>query len=346
MVPRTENDLDFKLAAEFALKAALEEAGVDFGAPQLGVVQIAGQEFHLLPIHVVRDRDAVLIAHLQNGPPVSDKGYVVGSGQNDAENLWRSRGHPEGPTVVVADRISALAREELRRAEVAWLDRRGHLWVRTPTVYVNADVSPSVAPSPRVIDVMSGTGLDLAVALLGAPDEDAGVNELARRIRRSPGRVSEILGALRVEGLIEGGNRPVVPELFWHVAERWKPQWRPLSMDPPGDGANRYRLTGTLAGLELGAPMAAGPQGAPLSLYVEKSTELSGLINAYGRGEPSVAEVAVCPSRFAMSLGAATTREGFPVAHPVVVALDLAQDRARGREILESWNPEGVARVW
>lgn len=37
----------------------------------------------------------------------------------------------------------------------------------------------------------------------------------------------------------------------------------------------------------------------------------------------------------------------FPVVHPVVVALDLACDRARGREILESWDPpEGITRVW
>jgi len=42
------------------------------------------------------------------------------------------------------------------------------------------------------------------------------------------------------------------------------------------------------------------------------------------------------------------TSGGFAVAHPVVVALDLAHDRARGREIVEAWDPGdlGVARVW
>lgn len=342
MVPRTENGLD----VAFALKAALEEAGVECGLPGGGVVQIAREEFHLMPIQVVRDRDAMLIAHLQTRPPTRLNGNVVGSGKNDAEILWRSLEREGRPTVVVANRISELAREELSRAEVAWLDRRGHLWVRTANVYVNADVSPSVAPPARVVEVMSGTGLDVAIALLVAPEEDAGVNELARRIRRSPGRVSEILGALRVEGLIEGGNRPAVPELFWHLADKWKPQWRTLSSIPPLEFPDRYRLTGTLAGLKLGAPMAAGPQGSPLSLYVAKTTELSGLVSAYGLGGATMAEAAVCPSRFAMSLSADATREGFPLAHQVVVALDLAQDRARGREMLESWQPVGAPRVW
>jgi hypothetical protein len=34
----------------------------------------------------------------------------------------------------------------------------------------------------------------------------------------------------------------------------------------------------------------------------------------------------------------------WPLAHPVAVALDLAQDRARGREILDDWSPP--ERVW
>ena len=41
-----------------------------------------------------------------------------------------------------------------------------------------------------------------------------------------------------------------------------------------------------------------------------------------------------------------TTGEPWPVAHRVVVALDIAQDRARGLEALEQWQPEGIARAW
>ena len=41
-----------------------------------------------------------------------------------------------------------------------------------------------------------------------------------------------------------------------------------------------------------------------------------------------------------------TTRDGFLVADGLIIALDLAQDRARGREILEGWDPQETVRVW
>jgi hypothetical protein len=37
---------------------------------------------------------------------------------------------------------------------------------------------------------------------------------------------------------------------------------------------------------------------------------------------------------------------GFALVHPVAVALDLAQDPGRGREILDQWTPEDCTRVW
>jgi hypothetical protein len=33
-------------------------------------------------------------------------------------------------------------------------------------------------------------------------------------------------------------------------------------------------------------------------------------------------------------------------AHGLFAALDLAQDQARGAEILEDWNPKDFTRVW
>ncbi|HXQ59522.1 MAG TPA: hypothetical protein VN799_05470, partial [Acidimicrobiales bacterium] len=41
------------------------------------------------------------------------------------------------PMLVVADRISDVARQRLSDAGVAWLDRRGHLWIRAPGLFVN-----------------------------------------------------------------------------------------------------------------------------------------------------------------------------------------------------------------
>ena len=54
----------------------------------------------------------------------------------------------------------------------------------------------------------------------------------------------------------------------------------------------------------------------------------------------------MCPSRYGWSVPAQLPDHDFPVANHVVVALDLAQDLGRGREILEGWNPEGHVRVW
>jgi hypothetical protein len=52
------------------------------------------------------------------------------------------------------------------------------------------------------------------------------------------------------------------------------------------------------------------------------------------------------PSRYGWSAPAAVTHPEFPVANHIVVALDLAQDRGRGREILEGWETGDHLRVW
>ena len=111
----------------------------------------------------------------------------------------------------------------------AWLDRRGALHLpHRPDMVV-----PSVVAAPeRVPDPLTVTGLDLAVSLLSKPTEPWGVRSLARSTGRTPGRVSEILAALRDEGLVRPDGRPVVPELFWEVSSRWTPRWRPLATVP------------------------------------------------------------------------------------------------------------------
>ena len=86
----------------------------------------------------------------------------------------------------------------------------------------------------------------------------------------------------------------------------------------------------------------------PPELYVESQGELRSVLRSHGvtPGTPSAGRVAVCPSRYGWSVPAQLPDHDFPVANHVVVALDLAQDRGRGREILEGWNPEGHVRVW
>jgi len=312
-----------RIANTPGLLEALEQAGISPACFVRQGVEIAGTPFAVTELKVVRESDARLLAHLHE----EDGGAA---------------------TIIVADRISTAAREELSRAGLAWLDRRGHLWVRTPGLFVNAGVSSgSVVPSRRVVNVFRGTGLDVALALLVHPDEPQGVHTIARQIDRSPGRVSEILSELRAQGLVGSDNRPFVPEFFWAVAEEWKPRWHPMPQAPPPEPPGRFRLSGTLGAVSLGVPVAAGPAGRWPRLYVFDDTDLATVVGAYG--VPSGwtgSEIAVCPSRYGFTLPSMTARDGFLVAGGLIVALDLAQDRARGREILNGWHPQETVRVW
>jgi DNA-binding transcriptional ArsR family regulator len=244
--------------------------------------------------------------------------------------------------LVVADRLSAAARTRLNDAGVGWLDRRGHLRLHRPGLIIDAAVPPLVAAPVRRSGTLGETGLDIAVTLLCEPDRAWGVNELARHIGRSPGRVSELLGALRDQGLVTPARTPIVPELFWAAAGDWRPRWMPLLALPEDPGI--VRVSGGRAAAALGASLVLSADW-PLELYVADSWTLRHLV-----AEPPIGRVramgASCPSRAAVRRAPSGHRSGLPLAHPVVVALDLAQDRARGGETLEAWTPTGYARVW
>ena len=247
----------------------------------------------------------------------------------------------------MADRISAEARRVLAEGRVAWLDRRGHLQLRGATVHIDADVPPLLLPEPtRVTDLFVPTGLDVAVALLLRPEQTHRPTEVATLIGRSPGRVSEIMAALRDRGLVDRQGRPAIPELFDEMAEAWAPSWRPLRTLPQPD-ADLFRLSGTLGAVSLQAPVVATADW-PAELYVERQSELRAVLRSHGASSEILpaGQVAVSPSRYGWAVPAQLSHHGFPVANHIVVALDLAQDRGRGREILDGWDPEGHVRVW
>jgi hypothetical protein len=314
--PRTTND-------RAGIVEALAEAGVEARSSGDDTIEVGGTTLTVVPLKAVREKDAQLLAH------VHDTG-----------------GRP--PTVIVSDRISSSARAELSGVELAWLDRRGHLWIRLPGLFVNAEVAPTAIRQSRTEgDVLKGAGLDVALALLAFPEAPHGVHELARLTGRSPGRVSEVLSVLRSQGLAETGNRAVAPELFWAVSDAWKPRWLPTGSAPRPEPPERYRLSGTLGALALGAPLLADAGRVWPRLYVVDDVDLAAVLSAYGTPSGwTGAEVALCPSRFGFDWAPRARHEGYPVANHLVVALDLAQDRSRGREVLETWTPVGFPRVW
>jgi hypothetical protein len=99
----------------------------------VGEVRIGGVDLVVKEMSVVRQGDAAVIAEGQQGSDVA-------------------------PMMVVADRITAVAGQRLSDAGVAWLDRRGHLWIKVPGLYVNADIPRTAAPPHLESSNLTGTG--------------------------------------------------------------------------------------------------------------------------------------------------------------------------------------------
>jgi len=245
-----------------------------------------------------------------------------------------------GILMVVADELTRDAQQELREAGAGFLDRRGHLYLRSDALHLDVDIAPDPRKSETsaVSDpIRGGAGITVASALLLHAGEALGVRELARRTGLPVSTTSKALAPIRDAALMDGGQA-LVPDLFWALADVWHPERTPLAERPP-DGAGV--VSGTVAAAELGAPVAVTADSPP-DLYVVGETELRSLARRHGTatGQSRNASVAVEPT--ALVTETATGN----VAHPLFVALDLAQDRARGREILDAWNPAGVTRVW
>lgn len=262
--------------------------------------------------------------------------------------------------LLVADHITEVARQDLIAAGWSWLDRRGRLYLRAPGVMIDRDVDP--LPRPGVgapPDAISGAaGLAVAYAILLDPEAPQPVRASAPVLGFSPASISTSRTALRDAGLLERDGLPVVPELFWALADVWEPKRMWLTDEPrPGDthtnvqdlAAAGWCLTGTAAAVEWGAPVVAAEP--ILDLYVPGPVMVTIAQREYQAARNAVdasASIAVAPAALVTSRRLPARRKGrWPLAHPLAIALDLAQDRARGREILEDWTPPPeFHRVW
>ncbi|MGH3265085.1 MAG: ArsR family transcriptional regulator, partial [Trebonia sp.] len=274
---------------------------------------------------------------------------------------------PDRVLLVVADRVTEDARTVLTEHHAGYFDLRGRLAIRSPTIVVNVDVEPVSGRAERTNALNGTVGLEVATALLMNPAEGSAVRELARRLSRSASTVSEILAALRNAGLVDERHRVEGTELFWQVAEHWPATRVDLARLPmPGDAmmarsprlglddaeqTTGWALTDSAAAAAYGAPLAVSTSQLP-DFYVpdrataKRATSLLGtaLSRAQARCSIRGAPVrAACAHR----LDPANNPFEWPLAHPVFVALDLAQDAGRGREVLADWTPpERWARVW
>ncbi|MCU1346412.1 MAG: hypothetical protein JWL70_2678 [Acidimicrobiia bacterium] len=128
-----------------------------------------------------------------------------------------------------------------------------------------------------------------------------------------------------------------------------KPKRADVHANAGGPSGEGWCLTGTAAAAEWGAPVvAASPR---LDVYVPSEVAVNLARRTYGSApsaSDSVASVAVAPAPTITHQRLTGHRKSsWPLAHPVAVALDLAQDRGRGREVLEAWTPPPeFVRVW
>jgi hypothetical protein len=269
--------------------------------------------------------------------------------------------------VIVGDLITGPARDARRDAGWGWLDRRGHVLLRAPGVHIAADVPaderPTAGAPPRPISGVAGTSW--AAALLMAPEDPPSMREVARRVSLSHSAIVAAAKRLKDASLIRADGRPRIPELFWVLADEWHP--RPVALaelPPPGDaggytalGVNLeapgpgWAVAGTVGATAWGAPMAIGGVYPP-DFYVPSETELRQATLRLGeasRFEERACTVTVAPTPLVCveRFDRESDEWGrWRFAHGLFAALDLAQDRARGSEILADWEPEELTRVW
>ena len=278
---------------------------------------------------------------------------------------------PDSRAIVVADRISEPGRAVLRRAGWGWLDRRGHLRIWAPGLRIEMPVPvPGADRGQHEGNPWTEVGLETVLAVLVDPERPVTARRIAPVIHRSVGAVHEAIVRLGGEGLVgRTTHRPLLPELFWEAAAHWPDDgWVSLPVGlaevaERAGGGSVVRVDERAATLGGAKIPAAG--SLPVRAYVVGATafrkvrsfaggrslsEGDGVprpVSRSGQWEPSHSMAAgshQCMVREApvrwlpdSPLGPSDPARPWRVGHPLVCALRLASDPARGREIVESW---------
>lgn len=272
----------------------------------------------------------------------------------------------KGAHVVVADQISAAAKECLASAPSwGWLDRRSELRLRHGSAELEIRLPPSTAGTvPNGValaapasdgPIRGRAGISYAAALLlGGTAGPPSIRSVARRAGMAPSTVSDAAGLLRDAGLILPSGEPELPDLFWTLAAVWRPlRATPVATVPePGTFARRSPNLDDLsaAGWAQGGDQAALAWGAPMFalgtvpwIWLPDQITARRVERTLGAAtwQDHAAVILVPPTPLACMdrQHAPSGTLAWPTLHPLFLALDLAQDRARGHEILEGWIP-------
>ena len=248
------------------------------------------------------------------------------------------------PAVVVADRVSEPGRAVLRKAGWGWLDRRGHVRIWAPGVRIESPVDGQGGGPHRGGNPWTTVGLETVLAVLVEPDLPATARRVAPLIGRSVGTVHEVIARLASEGLVgRTTHLPLLPELFWEAAAHWPDGgWAALDVDlatvaeraGPGAVVRVDERAATLGGARIAA---AG--SFPVRAYIVGDSAFRKARSLAGGDGPTACLVRQAPVRwFPLNTDYPPDDERpWRVGHPLVCALRLAADPARGREIVESW---------
>ena len=264
----------------------------------------------------------------------------------------RRRPHRKGQVdLLVADALPETSRKLLEARGWAWIDRRGEMDLRAPGVFIRATIRPQPRDSaPRPTQPIRGiAGISWALALLMNPQNPPGVRATARDANLSPSTISTAKQQLQEAALTRDDNTPVIPDLFWALADAWSPHRVALASlpDPEMFAPQELAVTSDVAASLHDAPVPILADQPP-DLYVSSQADLRRLQARFGNESnwsDRACSAAVAPTPLA--LHTATAHQGtFGVVHAVVAALDLAKDRVRGAEILQNWHPNDFDRVW
>ncbi len=279
------------------------------------------------------------------------------TGQTAARLIGSSGPVTAAHRLLVADKITAEAQGMLTDAGWSWLDRRGRLHLSALGIRIDQAVPPAErgTASAPVPAIAGRSGITVAYWLCTHPGERLSPNGHRSELRLAPSTISTTVRRLAEADLVDEGGAAIGPDLFWELATVWRTE-RNWLLDRPSPkqhvrsdpSSPSWRITGTAAAAAYGAPVTAAGKG-PLDLYVAGPVEISIATRRYGAAHPGAgsAVIAVPPTSLVNERhkGDITPKvDGWPAAPLVAVALDVAQDAGRGREILEDWK-EGYG-IW
>lgn len=251
-----------------------------------------------------------------------------------------------------------------------------------PRVASDSSTSPAIRREVSLPSLDAPKAMRLGLQLL-IDDAGLAVRRLADLSAMSPAHVSKLLKSFEAAGCLRrpGQGRPGAVAhriLFAQLAAHWTsasdpnhPSGAPAGIALPlplwdtlgGLTVAAWGITGDRAAVALGAPIPLS-ETAPYEAYVIGSVRTTA-----GRERPGRApldQIAIAQHRYGSSApqSAGTLLQvphmdlitidqpvlpelpSIPLAHPIVVALDLWASGDRGREVMEDWDPILDGKSW